>query len=92
MFLYFIKLIHNWAHSDKLRCYVLSPRATPKKWLRESEKLKEGMCCTRKYSLHTKESRKGGTEGENAMRHIENKKQNGRYKCNCVTGTLKENA
>lgn len=50
------------------------------------------MCCTRNYSLRTKASRKGGTEGENDMRHIENKKQNESYKSNCITGTLKENA
>lgn len=59
------ELLHILTDSDKT--YIWSPRATTKKWLRKSEKLTELKCYTRKYSLNTKESRKGGTEGEKDM-------------------------
>lgn len=62
--------------------YVVGPRATTKKWLRKSN--------TRKYSLNTKESRKGKTKGEKYMRLTE-KKKNGKCKSNHISITLNKN-
>lgn len=89
---FYVSLI-SYGTSGKVvifRIYSVGPRATTKKWLRKHEELKGLKCNTRKYSLNTKENRKEGT-GEQDMRPVENKKQNGSCKSNHINITLNKN-